>query len=256
LDLEERDVTIGTKPSRMVDQPEHLSSLGPEALAAWQQSFLARLPVRAAAELAETALEIEVEAGQIVRRDHPSAPSVPMLAVGGLLRVFVSSSQGREVSIRYLRSGNVVSLPSAITGSARQGVQAITESRLLIMQSATMRRLARTNTEVSWLICQEISETLIEIAGNLATSVFQSVIERVAATLLELAKERDDGTLFVAANQQQIADAVGSVREVVARALRQLRAAAMIERKGVEIELLDVPGLSRLAEFGRDETGG
>ncbi len=236
----------------MVEPPAHLASLSPEAFTAWQQSFLARLPVRAAAELAETALEIEVEAGQIVRRDHLSAPAVPMLAVGGLLRVFVSSSQGREVSIRYLRSGSVVSLASVIIGSAKQGVQAVTESRLLIMQTATVRRLARTDNEVSWLICQELSETLIAIAGNLATSVFQSVIERVAATLLELAKERD-GKLIVSASQQQIADAVGSVREVVARALRQLRAAEMIERSGVEIELLDIPALSRLAEFGLEE---
>lgn len=228
-----------------------LEGLSAEAVTAWRQSFLARLPARAAADLAQTAIEIEVAAGQIVCRDHLSAPAVPMLAVSGLLRVFVSSSQGREVSIRYLRSGGVVSLAGAITGGAKQGVQAVTQSNLLILQTATVRHLARTDNEVAWLLCQELSETLIDIAGNLSTSVFQSVIERVAATLIELAKDRD-GKLVVIASQQQIADAVGSVREVVARALRQLRAAAMIERKGAEIELLNLPGLSRLAEFGGD----
>ncbi len=231
------------------EPPDHLLALSPDARAAWQLSFLNRLPDRAAAELIETALEIEVEAGQIVRRDQLNAPTVPMLAIGGLLRIFVSSGRGREVSIRYLRSGGVVNFPSMISGGAKQGVQAVTRSKLLIMQAATVRHVVRTNDEVSWLLCQELSETLIEITGNLATSVFQSVIERVAETLIELAKERD-GKLIVSASQQQIADAVGSVREVVARALRQLRAAAMISRDGVDIELLDLAGLSRLAEFG------
>ena len=54
---------------------------------------------------------------------------------------------------------------------------------------------------------------------------FAPVRQRVARHLLDLASERQHGaTLFAPISQQQLAEAVGSVREVVVRVLRDLRA--------------------------------
>jgi CRP-like cAMP-binding protein len=74
------------------------------------------------------------------------------------------------------------------------------------------------------------------------------VTARVAMALLELARD-EDGLMTVDANQQQIADSVGSVREVVARSLKQLRAAGLIDRQGTVTVVLDPAALRRLAAF-------
>lgn len=230
--------------------PEHLSKLSPDVAAAWRESFLKRLPERAAKLLVETAIEIEADQGQIVRREVLSAPAPPLLVVSGLVRVFVSSTQGRAVTIRYVRPGAVTGLSASLAGGARHGMEAVTRARMLVLQSNALRHLAQTDVEVAWSLCQELRDNVLEITDHLSTSVFQSVIERVAATLLELAVEEADGTLVLHANQQQIADAVGSVREVVARSLRQLRSAGLIDRAGSATVLTDVPSLHRLAAYG------
>ncbi len=235
---------------------EQLSGFTDDVASAWRESFLNRLPDHAAGVLLETAIEIQAERGQAVRREMLTAPAMPMLVASGLVRVFVSSASGREVTIRYVRRGAVIGIAAALAGGARHGLESVSEARLLVLQSKTLRRLAQTDIDVSWALCQELRDNVLEITDHLSTNVFQSVIERVAATLLELAVEDGDGRLTVDANQQRIADAVGSVREVVARSLRQLRAAGLIDRSGSTTVLLDPASLQRLADFGLEELPG
>ena len=63
-----------------------------------------------------------------------------------------------------------------------------------------------------------------------AVNAFGSVRQRVAAHLLDLAsdRQRPGGRLVAHVSQQELADAAGSVREVVARALRDLRVAGIV----------------------------
>jgi CRP/FNR family transcriptional regulator len=67
------------------------------------------------------------------------------------------------------------------------------------------------------------------------------VTQRVASHLLDLATmpQRPEAPLVSEVSQQELADAVGSVREVVARALRDLRAAGTVATSTDRIEILD-----------------
>jgi CRP/FNR family transcriptional regulator len=76
--------------------------------------------------------------------------------------------------------------------------------------------------------------------------------QRVARHLLDLAAQRepgrDDGTeIVVAVSQRELADAAGTVREVVVRVLRDLRQEGAIRTERDRIVILEparlVPGL-------------
>lgn len=54
----------------------------------------------------------------------------------------------------------------------------------------------------------------------------------------------DDGTLVARVSQQELADAIASGREVVARALRELREAGLVEVSRNGIVVRDALGLS------------
>jgi CRP/FNR family cyclic AMP-dependent transcriptional regulator len=67
------------------------------------------------------------------------------------------------------------------------------------------------------------------------------VRQRVAAHLLDLASDHQppDGRLVALVSQQELADAVGSVREVVARVLRDLRVAGIVATAPDSVAILD-----------------
>lgn len=74
---------------------------------------------------------------------------------------------------------------------------------------------------------------------------------RTAARRLDVAAEAQTGpagALFVPLRQQELADAVSTAREVVARTLRDLSAAGLVETSRRGVRLRDASGLQVVAE--------
>lgn len=225
-----------------------LDGLSPAAQAAWRVSFLAELPARAGESLLETAVELRAESGQIIYRQlHRPATPFLSLVTYGLIRVFVSSPRGREVTLRHIKRGDVAGLPAAVVGGVPHGIQAVTSCGPLGLSVRTLRALGNRDPVGAWALCHELTRIVLDVTEALADNVFNSISERVARALLERAR-LVDGVLVVHASQQQIADEIGSVREVVARAMRQFRIEGLIDRKEQGIVLLDAAALRRLVD--------
>lgn len=227
-----------------------LGALSERGREAWKLSFLGRISPPASEVLLQAAFEFEVDPGQIVHREARRPPTpVLMLVTYGLLRVFISSPHGREVTVRHVRRGQVTGLPGVVAEGTPHGVQAVTRCGLVSLPARIMHRLIRSDLTVASIVCEELTAITFDVTDHLAARVFGTINERVAAALLELAREEGD-RLVVRANQQHIADAIGSVREVVARALRHLRDEGVIDRLETQIILTDPDALRRIADQG------
>src|SRR5947208_1641187 len=82
---------------------------------------------------------------------------------------------------------------------------------------------------VALALLEQLGEYQTDLAHALASIAFRSVRERAAMHLLRLSFAQPDGTLTVPVTQQGLADAVGTTRETVARALAGLRRIGAIE---------------------------
>ncbi len=92
---------------------------------------------------------------------------------------------------------------------------------------------------VGWLLAQEATRRLYDVLEVLAGNAFGSLRQRVARHLLDLAASSQHGHGLVAqVTQQELADAVGSVRPVVARIIRELRAEGLISTSSDGIVVL------------------
>lgn len=215
---------------------------------AWSASFLARLPPAAQDQLKATAHEEELFAGQNVYRELRE-PRFTFLAlvITGLLRAYVTSPKGRQIVTRYWRSGQVVGLTSVVTHGAPSGVEAVRQGSMLRLDPLTLERLGRTNVQVAWTIAEELADRLVVGASHRVPSVFGSVKVRVAWHLLELASEIN-GRRVARVTQQDLADSVGSVREVVARVLLTMSQDGLVAREGPVVIIQDPKRLTALAE--------
>jgi CRP/FNR family cyclic AMP-dependent transcriptional regulator len=211
---------------------------------------------------AET-IELMIEGGRIVEfpTGHVvySEADAERLAVvlHGLLRVYMHASDGRQVTVRYVRAGELLGVPALVAGPAPVFVQAVTAGAAFFFEIARVKRAAHEEASLAWALAEEAVHRLYDVLEELAGNTFASVRQRVARHLLDLATSRPaaHGQLMALVSQQDLATSVGSVREVVARVLAELRAERLVRTSPGRVEILDPVRMSReLWSRARDES--
>ena len=97
-------------------------------------------------------------------------------------------------------------------------------------------------------MAEELAARLDGVLHELARNTFWPVRRRLGRHLLDLAADaQQDEGLLVTASHQELADHIGTVREVVARTLGALRTDGYIETEGHVIRLLHADALARLS---------
>jgi CRP/FNR family transcriptional regulator len=176
-----------------------------------------------------------------------SDPEGLAVILDGLNRVYMHASDGRQVTVRYVRKGDLLGVPALIGGPAPVFVQAIVAGSAFFFDIDRVRRIAVRDASVAWALAEESVHRLYDVLEELAGNAFASVRQRVARHLLDLAASRPatGGALTASVSQQDLANSVGSVREVVARVLAELRADRLVRTAPGRVEIVDPVRLSR-----------
>ena len=245
-----------------------LSSFDDVTGKALKKSFLSDFPKAALDSLLSDANRLDVPAGSVLYREM-EFPRVG-LVINGLARVFLVSSEGRQVTIDYLRPGEVVGTVLLTGGPLKVNAQAMTDISILTFNVRKIENLAKSNAKIAWELAVDAGRLLGLYIEELAINTFGSIRERTAVHLFSLGtiqerkprnvlslgsiRERtarhllswaseyqyySGKALIVRATHQEIANAVGSVREVVARTLRQFRAEGLIKNTQEGIKIID-----------------
>ena len=221
-----------------------------------EDGFLFALPRGAADRLLAEAIRINLPAGALIYRDEESPRLI--VVVTGLLRVFLTSPDGRQVTVRYARSGDVAGLALVIGGPAPMSIQAMTSSLIVALRVGTLRAQLASDPGVARACAEELTRQLYRLLDDISEQAFRPVRQRLVHQLLLLASRGPGRYLVVRASQQELADAIGSVREVVTRSLHELHEEGLVLVTRDGIRLLDPMRLSDVVASGdrpRDTTG-
>jgi len=227
-----------------------LLPLRADQLVAVQRSgFLGRLSTDRAAELVRSATLVRYPSGSVSAPKR--YPVWAAIVVSGVVRQYLSTANGRQVTIRYARAGDLLGNSPACATPASVEIEAVETSDFLHLDVARLEQAARLEPEIASALVDELSSRLRQSHWMLARNPSTTVRSRVANDLIERAFEV--GTprprAHVRVTQQALANATGSVREVVARALRELRLQGVIQSDPSGIRILDLDALIR--EAGR-----
>lgn len=191
----------------------------------------------------------------MLHRRGDSSPHLEVV-VSGLVRVYVAAPEGRTMTVRYCRPGDLIGVVSLFASplSLPVTIQAVTDTDVLAFRASLVRQAAEQDARVARALLDELSERVLAFVAEIP-SAFQTVRQRLARHLLDLASESQRGSeLRVAIAQQDLADAVGTVREVVVRALRELREEGLLRTGRDGIVLLDPERLAA-ESYGGDGGG-
>jgi CRP-like cAMP-binding protein len=122
-------------------------------------------------------------------------------------------------------------------------------ARCVLLSAAALRAAVRDQPEVAFLFLRRLAERtrlLVDLVDSLAA---QAVVGRLARWMLD--RGQADGAppaITLGRTQAEVAEALGTVREVLVRALRQLRHRGLIEAVGRgRYRIRDAHGLAQLA---------
>jgi CRP-like cAMP-binding protein len=220
---------------------------------ALQDSCLAELPAAVLDRLGRSAEVIRYVAGTEV--PHGLQPDVfqpPSLVVEGLFRVVRRHANGREVTARYATVGDLVGLwgvlgeDRPVAADAWLSTEVIHDIVVVAFDPVAFRAELDSEPAFGRALARYVFALLLGSQDALGGSLLLPIRSRVAGHLLDLA-ERRDHDLVVDASAQRLAAAVGSVREVVSRVLREMETCGLLRRTGGHVELVDTAALHRLA---------
>ncbi len=234
----------------MIESTHALDELARDGL---EGGFLVSLPRDAAERLLAEAIRINVPAGAVIYRDEESPRLI--VVVRGLLRIFLTSVDGRQVTVRYARSGDVAGLALVIGGPAPMSIQAVTGALVVALRVDTLRALLATDPGVARACAEELTRQLHQLLDDISEQAFLSVRQRLVRQLLLLATAGPGRDLVVRVGQQELADAIGSVREVVTRNLHQLHEEGLVDVSRDVITLRDPLALAEVAHEPARRTG-
>ena len=221
-----------------------------DVLKAVEVSNLHKVAPDSLRKLLEGAQRKDVPARTVTHREGDPNPHLELI-VSGVVRVFIRAPDGRTMTIRYCRSGSLLGAASLFASdfSLPASLQSLTATKLLSLSPEIVRRMVNEDPKVAVALLEELSQRVMTFIYQIPDSAFASVRQRMARHLLDLASEsasehvgagpEPDTELVVKASQSELAEAVGTAREVVVRILRELRQEGIVHTDRTGIVILD-----------------
>lgn len=214
---------------------EAFRRLGPQAKALLERNVVRSSASRAAAVL------------------HKGQPiSGAYLVLSGRLRVFTIAPNGNEATLYFIDPGEtcVLALNCLFNDLLYPAwVQAESATSVALIPGPVYRRLFETEPSIQNLTVHALSTLVYRLMAELEQIHASHHKERLAQFIL--AHAAADGTLRM--TQQQLAQHLGTTREVVARLMQDLVAKGFVRTQRGQIVIKDLFGLRRLVapDFGR-----
>lgn len=171
------------------------------------------------------------------------------IVLAGRVRVFKTSSRGREQTLMIMGPGDPVGEVAVLRGENYPATaEALEPAEAFYMPRRAFLDLVSREPEVAMRLLAALSARLRSFASLIEDLSLLSVAERLAAHLLAMACEGDDEHVVeLALSKAQLSAAVGTVPETLSRAFRQLSDAGMVETRGRQVHIKDRARLERMA---------
>lgn len=215
-----------------------------EQTLAWLETFpdLLKLEPEARDKLAQSARIVEAPVGAIGYREADPCNAYVM-RLAGRSRVYKLSDTGREILLYRVGAGETCVLTTTcLLGRSRYPASTVVEEpiRDVVVPAATFHQLMVESDVFRRFVLGNYGDLISELIVLVDEVAFHSIAARLAGLLLAASAG------VVTATHQQMADELGSAREVVSRQLKEFERSGWIRLKRGSVEVIDRAALQQL----------
>src|SRR5574343_1180215 len=187
--------------------------------------------------------QMTLPAGSQIFAEHQPCQGFP-LVVEGSIKVLKQAPSGRELLLYRVRpGGSCIISSSCLLGHSDYNARGIAESSLTLL---ALPIPAFTELMLSHAPFRDfVFHLFAERIGELMQLVEEVAFARLDQRLAKLILARNEATLNV--THQQLADELGSVREIVSRLLKGFASQGLVSLGREQVAVVDREGLEKLA---------
>jgi CRP-like cAMP-binding protein len=214
-----------------------------------QVPYFASLPPSELGELAAGLRECHYQAGDVIFRKGDRCEGL-CIVLSGRVRTVTTSAEGREQVLKVFGPGRTFAeIPVFDDEPLPADAVAVTDSTIALLPPAAVIDLLRRHPDVALDVIRLFASRLRAYKQFIEDLSLRNVVARVAKLLLDRARGQatvveDAASVRLQCTQDEIAAMVGSVREVVQRALKTLEHAGVVQMTRGWIRIIDVEGLN------------
>lgn len=192
--------------------------------------------------VARTAIRRHYQAEQTVFLEGESSSGL-CIVQDGWLKAIKIAADGREQILSFLGPGEVFNAVAVFAGDSNPAtVIALAPSTIWIIQRGTMLRLLDDHPSLARAVIQDLAHRVLHLIQLVEDLSLRTVEARLARLLLEQA-QTDILPRQRWATQSEMAARLGTVPDVINRALRALAQDGLIKVERHQIQILDKEGL-------------
>ena len=172
----------------------------------------------------------------------------------GKVRIFKTSMSGREQVLAVNVPGeSIAEIPVFDGGPYPASAVAIEEVEMAYISRRDFQAHCMDHPEVALKVLQVVGSRLRNLVGIIEELSFTTIRQRLISVLIKLAqsdgKTTARGVEFqLPASHQELANQLGTVRELISRNLMRLQAEGLLDVDARQIVVKDLRGLSALLE--------
>ena len=164
----------------------------------------------------------------------------------GFVKLYRLSPQGRQYIVRVLQEGDTCNeVPTFDGGTNPVNVEALETTRVWVIQADILQDLLRKHPDFAQKVINNLGKNLRGLVRMVSEMAFYQVTHRLARLISEQPPSELSGTPWT---QEQLAARLGTVREVVARSLKELERSGAIQMEKRRIAISDPDVLEQWAQ--------
>lgn len=207
--------------------------------------YFNELPDEMLREIAAHTRLCEYERGEALFWEGDACTGLYIIEQGSA-KIYRLSPQGRQYIVRILQEGDTFAEVPAFDGGLHPvNVESLEACRVWVIDSELLRRLVLAHPTFAQKVLANFGRMLRGMVHKVSEMAFYQVTHRLARLISELPQNDPQGRPMPHWTQEQLAARLGTVREVVARSLKELERSGAIRIEDRRIYVADAAAMEQ-----------